>query len=191
MDHDETKKREVAQIDRRTVIKMAVAGLTAQLAASRAWGTTIADSETGAATDPAIAPLQTEFVFEAQVTLQPAVEIGPSADGIRRYIPITGGRFQGPRIKGLVLPGGADWQLERIDGVTETDALYSIKTSDGAVIVVHNRGLLVDGGRYFRTTPTFEAPRGPHDWLNKSVFAGSVVIPPQPGTVAVRVFRVI
>ena len=89
-----------------------------------------------APTPSAIEPLKTEFVFEAQVAIAPAVEVGPSARGHRRYIPITGGSFAGPRIKGIVLSGGADWQLERPDGVLELDALYSIKAEDGAVIIV-------------------------------------------------------
>ena len=151
----------------------------------------LADDKAGTAAESPIAPLQTEFVYEALVTLEPAVEIGPSSDGTRRYIPITGGTFSGPKISGVVLPGGADWQVDRPDGVTELDALYSIKASDGAVIVVHNRGLFVDLGKYFRTTPQFKAPRGPHDWLNKSIFAGSVAGAPRPGAVIVRVFRVL
>jgi hypothetical protein len=177
-----------ARIDRRTVIKMAGVGVIANFTAADTLGTALSDRKASAA---AVSPLQTEFVYEALVTLDPAIEIGPSADGIRRYIPIKGGPFSGPRISGVVLPGGADWQVDRPDGVTELDALYSIKASDGAVIVVHNRGLFVDGGKYFRTTPQFQAPRGPHDWLNKSIFAGSVAGAPQPGAVVVRVFRVL
>jgi hypothetical protein len=91
----------------------------------------------------------------------------------------------------VVLPGGADWQLDRPDGVTEINALYSMKTDDGAVIIVRNRGLIVAGGSYFRTIPEFEAPKGKHDWLNQSVFVGSVAGAPQPGAVVVRVFRVV
>lgn len=146
-----------------------------------------------AAGQPAVAipPLQTELCLEALVTIAPAIEVGPSSHGTRRYIPITGGTFHGPRIKGVVLPGGADWQLERPDGVLEINALYSIKTDDGAVIIVHNPGIVVGGGSYFRTTPQFEAPKGPHDWLNQSIFVGSVAGAPQPGAVVVRVFRVL
>ena len=136
-------------------------------------------------------PLQTEFVFAATVTIGAAVEVGATPDGERRYIPITGGSFAGPRIKGVVLPGGADWQLQRRDGVLEVHALYSIKADDGAVIIVRNDGLLADGGKYFRTAPRFEAPTGPHDWLNKAVFVGSVAGAAQPGAVVVRVFEVL
>jgi Protein of unknown function (DUF3237) len=125
------------------------------------------------------------------VNIKPAVVIGPSSHGVRRYVPVTGGSFQSPKIRGLVLPGGADWQLQRSDGVLKIDALYSIQADDGAVIIVRNRGLIAAGGSYGRTTPMFEVPVGPHDWLNKAVFVGSLSGAPRPGAVAVRVFRVL
>lgn len=138
-----------------------------------------------------IAPLLTEFVYEAQVTIATTVEVGRSSRGTRRYIPITGGTFLGPQLRGTVLPGGADWQLDRPDGASEVDALYSMKCDDGAVIVVRNHGLIAAGGSYLRTTPQFEAPLGPHEWLNKAIFVGSVSGAPQPGAVIIRVFKVL
>ncbi len=190
MEHHITQAHEIADLNRRAAIRtLAVATALAASGAVRvASADTVAKAE---ASQPAVTPLQTEFAFEALVTIAPAVEVGPSSRGTRRYIPITGGTFHGPRIKGVVLAGGADWQLERPDGVLEINALYSIKADDGAVIVVRNSGLVVDHGSYFRTIPQFEAPRGPHDWLNKSVFVGSVAGASQPGAVLVRVFRVL
>ena len=119
------------------------------------------------------------------------VEVGPTPGGTRRYIPITGGTFEGPRIRGTILPGGADWQTSRSDGVTEVDALYTIRTDDGTVIIVRNSGVIADGGAYMRTAPRFEAPAGPHDWLNHAQFLGSVAGGPRPGTVIIRIFRVL
>ena len=176
-------------MNRRAMLRMA--GATLALASRAPVAIAMQNALDRAKAEPSIAPLTTEFVLEALVTLEPAVQIGPSADGVRRYIPITGGTFHGPRIQGVVLPGGADWQVDRVDGVTELDALYSIKTNDGAVIIVRNRGLYVDKGAYFRTVPEFKAPRGPYDWLNKNVFVGSVAGAPQPNAVVVRVFRVL
>ena len=137
------------------------------------------------------APLQTEFVYEAVVAIDAAVEVGATPTGTRRYIPITGGTFAGPRIRGTILPGGADWQTSRPDGVTEVDALYTIRTDDGTVIIVRNSGVIADGGAYMRTAPRFEAPAGPHDWLNRAQFLGSVAGGPRPGTVIIRIFRVL
>ena len=137
----------------------------------------------------AVAPLQTEFVYEAVVEIAAPVEVGATPLGQRRYIPITGGTFEGSRLRGTILPGGADWQTSRSDGVTEVDALYSIRTDDGTVIIVRNCGVIAAGG-YMRTAPRFEAPAGPHAWLNQSQFVGSVAGGPRPGTVIIRVFRV-
>ena len=113
------------------------------------------------------------FAFEARVAISPAVVIGQSAYGLRRYIPILGGQFKGPRIQGDVVPGGADYQLVRPDGVTTLEARYTLKASDGALIYVTNRGLLA-AGEPVRTSPEFEAPIGPHDWLNKALFVGTL-----------------
>lgn len=140
---------------------------------------------------------RTEPVLEAYVTIDPAVEVGASDHGTRRFIPITGGRFVGDGLRGRVLPGGADWQLERPDGVLELYALYSLETDDGQVIVVENEGVAsndVRGGesrRYLRTSPRFHAPRGEHDWLNKSVFVGTVTPEEDGSAVVIRVFRVV
>jgi hypothetical protein len=140
---------------------------------------------------PAVPPLQTELVFEEIVTISAPVEVGMTAQGRRRYIPITGGTFKGPKLSGTVLPGGADWQTERADGVTEVDALYSIRCDDGTVIVVHNSGVISEGGTYLRTSPRFVAPEGPHAWLNKFQFLSSISGGPQPGSVIIRIYRVL
>lgn len=140
---------------------------------------------------PTIAPLQTEFVYEAIVEIGACVDVGPTPHGPRRYITITGGTFEGPQIRGVVLPGGADWQTDRPDGVTEVDALYSMRCDDGTVIIVRNCGFFAEKGAYARTAPRFDVPAGPHAWLNQAQFVGSVVGGPRPGTVAIRVFRLL
>ncbi len=130
-----------------------------------------------------------ELAFTAFVQIGPVQQIGPVPCGTARVIPITGGTFEGPRLKGKVLPGGADWQLTRPDGVTVADAIYAIETDDGALIQIRNKGLrhgpaeVMDRLRrgeevdpaeyYFRTVPEFIAPEGPYDWLNRSIFVCS------------------
>lgn len=138
--------------------------------------------------------LTTEFAFEALVSIAPAVRQGDTATGKRRFIGITGGTFKGPRIEGQVIPGGADWQTVRADGVTVIEAIYALKTSDGAVIAVRNLGLVSpteDGGRYVRTNPSFDAPQGPHDWLNRSIFVGTIGVADGGGAVRIGVYRVV
>lgn len=128
-----------------------------------------------------------EFVYEAEGVLGAPVPIGETADGTRRIIPIfEGGKVSGPLINGALMGGGADWQLTRLDGVTVADATYAMKTDDGVVIQIHNKGLrrgppevmkrlaageAVDPAEYyFRTIPEFIAPKGKYEWMNQSVF---------------------
>jgi hypothetical protein len=127
-----------------------------------------------------------EFLFEIHCALSTPLELGAGPGGFRRVIEISSGDFEGPRIRGTVLPGGADWQIVRSDGVTELQAHYILRTDDGVHIRVRNAGLrradevvfnrIVAGESvdpseyYFRTTPVFEAPEGPYVWLNQSVF---------------------
>ena len=144
---------------------------------------------------PPDATPRVEFAFSARVLLEPTREVGRTPYGIRRRIPIIGGSFEGPRIRGHILTGGADWQLQRDDDYTVIEADYMIEAADGTQIHVRNRGLTntrVAGAktRYLRTVPEFEAPVGPHDWLNQSVFVGSLQgLSGGPPAVLVHVFR--
>lgn len=129
-----------------------------------------------------------EFVFEVRAKLSPILVVGPSSRGLRRIVPIAGGSFDGPRLKGTVVPGGADWQYVRPDGVLAVEARYTLQTADGSLISVNNRGMRhgppaiieqISRGEtvpadayYFRTVAEFEAPIGPLDWLNKGLFIG-------------------
>src|SRR5690349_22324737 len=84
--------------------------------------------------------LQLQPLLRAEITLAAPQELGDTPAGRRRIIPITGGRFEGERLRGRVLPGGADWQIVRPDGVADLDARYTLETSDGALIYVRNHG---------------------------------------------------
>jgi len=115
-----------------------------------------------------------DLVMQLRVTLASARQIGHTPQGIRTIIPITGGTFEGPRLRGRILPGGADYQLTSADGQhTELDAIYDIQTDDGTIIHVRNQGLIVNkpGHHYFRTSPRFEVDGGsPHAWLADELF---------------------
>jgi Protein of unknown function (DUF3237) len=128
-------------------------------------------------------------LFRAEITLAAAQELGETPQGRRRIIGITGGRFSGERLSGRVLPGGADWQLIRPDGVADLDARYTLETSDGALIYVRNRGYrhgspevirklasgeAVDPSLYYmRTTPRFETGDPRYAWLNRVICVAS------------------
>ena len=121
---------------------------------------------------------QLEFALQLKVTLGQAFSIENTQHGRRTVIPITGGTFEGPGIKGTIINGGADYQLANAQGRTELEAIYCIKTDDGVYIHVRNRGIIAGGqdadGKpsfYFRAAPQFEAPAdSKYGWLNNSLF---------------------
>jgi len=133
--------------------------------------------------------LPLELAYEAIVTLGQPENVGNGPRGKRRRIPITGGTFRGPRIGGTILPEGMDWQLQRPDGVTELEAAYLMRTDDGTLITIRNVGLA--RGDYIHTTPVFEAPLGPHQWLNESVFTGMIGPAPEKSAVRIMVYRIV
>ena len=131
-----------------------------------------------------------KFVFEARVNLGTPLEIGVLPSGSeRRVIPIVGGTFEGPAMRGCVLPGGADWQIVHADGSAELDARYTLQTDTGALISVFNQGVrngppdvlakLRAGKRvpatsyYFRAVPKFETGDPQLQWLCRSIFLSS------------------
>lgn len=121
-----------------------------------------------------------EFTCELRVTIDQPLYLGETAHGKRVMIPISGGTFEGPKLKGMVLKGGADYQYVGVNGMrTELNAIYTIKTDDGVLINVHNTGIIkksenengVDEEIYFKAAPKFEAPIGSkYDWLNNAIF---------------------
>lgn len=127
-----------------------------------------------------------EYVCELKVKLNAPYVVGETPHGLRRIIPIVGGTVDGPKIKGEILNGGADWQIVRKDGVAELEAHYQIKTDDGVTIYIKNLGLRVatpevaarigkgeqvsPSEYYFRAIPKFEAPIGKYDWMNNTIF---------------------
>lgn len=119
-----------------------------------------------------------EFALQLKVTLGDTYSCGETQHGRRTVIPITGGTFEGPNIKGTIINGGADYQLANKDNRTELEAIYSIKTDDGVYIHVRNRGIIYGGQDengnptfYFKAAPQFEAPTdSKYNWLNNALF---------------------
>ena len=139
-------------------------------------------------------PPAADFVWEALVEIAPTRLLGEGPLGERRIVPITGGHFAGPRIRGRVLPGGADRQLIRRDGVKRLDALAEVEAEDGAVVTVLNRVVVAprEGASDYRaSTLEITAPEGPHAWLNRLAFIGTLhPLAPRPA-VLVRVFALV
>jgi hypothetical protein len=131
------------------------------------------------------------FVADIRVDVGEPVTIGHTGAGLRRVIPILGGSVQGPRLAGRVVPGGADFQNLRTDGVMELEAKYVLEATNGALIYVVNRGLrrgpaeavekLMRGEPvdpkliYFRAAPAFETAAREFKWMMQSLFVCSGV----------------
>jgi Protein of unknown function (DUF3237) len=134
-----------------------------------------------------IVPLEPSLrlIYTSSVEVGQPMVVGGIPYGERRIIPIKGGSFEGPRLSGKVLPGGADWQVIRSDGVAELEARYTLQTDDGALIYVLNQGIrsgskevmarLARGEKvhpreyYFRTRPIFETGAPQYQWLHRLV----------------------
>ena len=144
------------------------------------------------------------FAFELHAIVGAPLEIGQVPRGRRRIVSITGGMFEGPGLKGTVVPGGADWQIIRADGFSELDTRYTLETDKGQIIYVQNAGIrhaapavmekLLKGETvdptlvYFRTVPTFETAAPELQWLTRSVFIGTGER--YPTEVVIRFWRV-
>ena len=125
-------------------------------------------------------------VADLVVRIESPVEIGRIAGNVRRMIPIASGEVLGPRLFGKVLPGGADYQWLRSDGVSELEARYVIQVPEGGLVYVENRGIrfgpadLMEKLRrgepvdpaliYFRATPRFETAASGYEWLMRNLF---------------------
>jgi hypothetical protein len=149
--------------------------------------------------------LAMEFAFKAEVLVDKIMDLGITQHGNRRIIPITGGSFEGPSIKGTIIPGGADWQIVRQDAVAELEARYTLRTDDGALIYVVNRGYrhgppevmqrLAKGEPvdpkeyYFRATPVFETSVSKYSWLTKHIFVATGER--KPGAVIIDFYKLL
>jgi Protein of unknown function (DUF3237) len=136
-------------------------------------------------TQPQLPAPRLEFVFAAHVTVGEPLDLGDVGKGRRRIVPITGGDFFGPDIRGTVLGGGADWQIIRADGVAELEARYTLRTEDGALIHVRNMALrhgppevmaaladgreVAPGSYYFRGATFFETSAERYAWLTSHI----------------------
>jgi hypothetical protein len=109
----------------------------------------------------------------------PIQNIGAVPRGTRITFPITGGSFEGERLRGKVLTGGDDWTVKRSDGVVELDVRVTLETDDGALIHMTFEGIRDDGAPgapYFRTLPRFETAEPKYSFLNKLLAVGSAEI---------------
>src|SRR5476649_12837 len=133
--------------------------------------------------------MDSRLLMTMQVAVVGPQKIGAVPHGTRVIAPIASGTFEGPRLRGKVLPGGGDWTLLRSDGVLELDLRITLETDDGALIYMTSfglrhgpaevlaaltRGESVDPSTYyFRTAPRFEASAPRYAFLNRLIAIAS------------------
>lgn len=128
--------------------------------------------------------MKTEFLYSVSIDFGGMQDIGDTPHGHRLIVKAQKGTFEGPKLKGEILPGGGDWFLVRPDGVGEIDVRDTYRTHDGELIYIYYRGILsnptvierinqgekIDSSEYyFRTTPYFETGSKKYGWLNQTV----------------------
>ena len=127
-------------------------------------------------------------LMTVRIAAAPPQKLGTVPHGIRSIVPVTGGDFDGPRLRGQILPGGGDWLLLRSDGVLELDLRITLETDDHALIYMTFQGLrhgppdaIAALGRgeavdpasyYFRTVPRFETSTEKYAFLNRIIAVG-------------------
>lgn len=138
--------------------------------------------------DASAAPTLT-FFARIDVEVAVPIDLGVVAGEHRRIVPILGGTVTGPDVSGIVLPGGADYQVLHESGRQELEAKYAIELEDGTRLSVNNlgirsgsaedlaaiaRGERVDPARiYFRSQPRIFAGAGSWEWVNDRLFVAS------------------
>lgn len=131
----------------------------------------------------------TEFLFNMTAILGPPIVLGTTPAGQVTFQHATGGRIEGPRIKGEVLPVGGDRAVVRADGTSEIQVQVLIRTEDAQTVYMNYRGLVVASpqvwqqlaaGRevdpdeyYWRIAPFFETGAADYQWLNRIVAVGT------------------
>lgn len=139
--------------------------------------------------------IRTAPLFTITLSVGKVQNLGKTPFGERRIAPVLGGRFEGPKLKGMVEEGGSDWLLVRPDGTTQLNVRLTLKTDDGhligmtyrgyrhgpaAVIERLSRGETVDPSQYyFRTAPFFETASDKYGWLNRIVAVATGHRPPE------------
>jgi hypothetical protein len=133
--------------------------------------------------------LRSRPLMTVRINAGPRQMFGTVPHGTRTFVPVSGGDFEGPRLRGRIVPGGGDWLLLRSDGVLELDLRITLETDDQALIYMTFQGLrhgppdaiealgrgeVVDPARYyFRTLPRFETSAERYAFLNRIITVGS------------------
>jgi hypothetical protein len=107
-----------------------------------------------------------------RLTTSPTEEVGATPHGTLSIFPVTGGSFEGERLRGKVLAAGGDWVTGKTNDTFELDLRVTLETNDGALIFMTFTGLRDDAHQYFRTLPRFETAASKYAFLNRLLAVG-------------------
>jgi len=133
--------------------------------------------------------LPTRLLFTLEIFLHPIHDLGATPYGKRRLVPVSGGRFEGPRLRGEVIGNvGGDWLIQRADDTFRSDVRLALRTDDGALISMTYSGIrhaapevseriargedVAPSEYYLRTAAFFETASPDHRWVNDLIAVG-------------------
>jgi hypothetical protein len=131
--------------------------------------------------------MKLDYLMTYRADLKPPVDVGQGPLAARQIYDVTGGTFEGPKLRGTILPSGADWLQVGSDGIGRLDVRATFATDDGAHIYMQYFGVLdfaavteklvrgeatEFGDTYFMTAPRFETGDARYAWLNRIVAVG-------------------
>jgi hypothetical protein len=147
--------------------------------------------------------MKLEQLMTLHADVRTITDIGACPFGTRFIADVSGGHFEGDRLRGTIQPSGGDWLLIDAEGIGHIDVRLTLETDDGALIYVQYYGVLVMneqvksaltqngttdyGDTYFMTNPRYETADKRYKWLNRimSVAEGRLA----PGAAEYQVFE--
>jgi glucuronate isomerase len=125
------------------------------------------------------APINMRPLMLLRLATTATQEIGSTPEGTLTIFPVTGGSFEGERLRGKVLAGGGDWVTRRSNGMMTLDLRVTLETDDGSLIHMTFTGIRDDANGYFRTVPRFETAAPRYAFLNRLLAVGTAEIRPE------------
>jgi hypothetical protein len=128
---------------------------------------TVAPRAQGATEEPRSPAFEYLGTLRAETGTRTVVENGPQ--GTRTIVQVVGGRFEGPHLKASVQTPAGDWITNRVDGSYRLDVRLTLKTDDGALILVTYNGIgqTTNAGASLRIAPLFETGDSRYVWLTR------------------------
>lgn len=136
-----------------------------------------------------MATLRTKPLFIFQIAVKPPSIVGQTPGYHRQIGEITGGVFEGERLRGKFLSGGSDWQSMRSDACMTLNVRMVMETDDGHLIGMTYQGMrhgpkevmeriargeaVSPADYYLRIAPLFETSSDKYGWLNRTMAVGT------------------